>query len=127
MPAIGGTDPADLVARARAELGFSRQLEQPRRVAPPPRFEEGKAIVIGGIVIAGGGYKEERSKAIPATAVGAREVAKEARAMGGTTTTTTSVARSLLPVAVRKRSTTAIIVATGKEGEGTKRTRRTDH
>ena len=38
MPAIGGTDPADLVARARAELGFSRQLEQPRRVAPPPRF-----------------------------------------------------------------------------------------
>jgi hypothetical protein len=38
MPDIGGTDPADLVARARAELGFSRLLEQPRRVAPPPRF-----------------------------------------------------------------------------------------
>ena len=38
MPAIGGTDPADLDARARAELGFSRLLEQPRRVAPPPRF-----------------------------------------------------------------------------------------
>ena len=38
MPAIGGTDPADLVARAREELGFSRLLEQPRRVAPPPRF-----------------------------------------------------------------------------------------
>jgi hypothetical protein len=126
MPDIGGTDPADLVARARAELGFSRLLEQPRRVVPPPRFEEGKAIVIGGIVIAGGGCEEERSEAIPATAVGARE-AKDARAMGGTTTTTTSVARSLLPVAVRKRSTTAIIVATGKEGEGTKRTRRTDH
>ncbi len=85
MPDIGGTDPADLVARARAELGFSRLLEQPRRVVPPPRFEEGKAIVIGGIVIAGGGCEEERSEA------------------------------------------TAIIVATGKEGEGTKRTRRTDH
>ena len=27
MPAIGGTDPADLEAKARAELGFSRQLE----------------------------------------------------------------------------------------------------
>ena len=38
MPAIGGTDPADLVARARAELGFSQLLVQPRRVAPPPRF-----------------------------------------------------------------------------------------
>jgi transposase len=38
MPAIGGTDPADLEARARVELGFSRLLEQPRCVAPPPRF-----------------------------------------------------------------------------------------
>jgi hypothetical protein len=38
MPDIGGTDPADLVARARAELGFSRLLDQPRRVAPPPCF-----------------------------------------------------------------------------------------
>ncbi len=38
MPAIGGADPADLVARARAELGFSRLLEQPCHVAPPPRF-----------------------------------------------------------------------------------------
>jgi len=39
MPAIGGSDPAaDLVARARVELGFSRLLEQPRPVAPPPRF-----------------------------------------------------------------------------------------
>ena len=38
MPAIGGTDPADLVARASVELGFLRQLEQPRRVAPPPHL-----------------------------------------------------------------------------------------
>ena len=38
MPAIGGTDPADLVARARAELGFLRLLEQPRRIAPLPYF-----------------------------------------------------------------------------------------
>jgi len=30
MPALGATDPADLEAKARAELGFSRQLEQPR-------------------------------------------------------------------------------------------------
>ena len=36
MPALGATDPADLEAKARAELGFSRQLEQPRRVAPHP-------------------------------------------------------------------------------------------
>jgi hypothetical protein len=38
MPGLGATDPADLEAQARAELGFSRRLEQPRRVAPPPRF-----------------------------------------------------------------------------------------
>ncbi len=41
MPTIGATDPADLVeAKARAELGFSWQLEleQPRRVSSPPRF-----------------------------------------------------------------------------------------
>ena len=36
MPDLGATDPADLEAKARAELGFSRQLEQPRRVAPHP-------------------------------------------------------------------------------------------
>jgi hypothetical protein len=36
MPDLGATDPADLEAKARAELGFSRQLEQPRRVAPQP-------------------------------------------------------------------------------------------
>jgi hypothetical protein len=36
MPALGATDPADLEARARAELGFSRQLKQPRQVAPHP-------------------------------------------------------------------------------------------
>ena len=36
MPALGATDPADMEAKARAELGFSRQLEQPRRVAPHP-------------------------------------------------------------------------------------------
>ena len=38
MPGLGATDPADLEAQARAELGFSRQLEQTRRVAPSPRF-----------------------------------------------------------------------------------------
>jgi hypothetical protein len=36
MPALGATDPTDLEARARAELGFSRQLEQPPQVAPHP-------------------------------------------------------------------------------------------
>jgi hypothetical protein len=36
MPALGATDPADLEARACEELGFSRQLEQPWRVAPHP-------------------------------------------------------------------------------------------
>jgi hypothetical protein len=36
MRALGGMDPTDLEARARAELGFSRQLEQPRQVAPHP-------------------------------------------------------------------------------------------
>ena len=38
MPAIGATYPADLVAKAHAELGFLRQLEQPRRLSPLPRF-----------------------------------------------------------------------------------------
>jgi hypothetical protein len=36
MPGIGATDPADLEAQARAELGFSRRLEQPRRILPYP-------------------------------------------------------------------------------------------
>ncbi len=36
MPALGVTDPADLEAKARAELGFSRQLKQSWRVAPHP-------------------------------------------------------------------------------------------
>jgi hypothetical protein len=36
MPALGATDPADLEAKARAKLGFSRQLKQPRQVAPHP-------------------------------------------------------------------------------------------
>jgi hypothetical protein len=36
MPALGATDPADLEAKARLELGYSRQLKQPRRVAPHP-------------------------------------------------------------------------------------------
>ncbi len=36
MPGIGATDPANLVAQARAELGFSRRLEQPRRILPYP-------------------------------------------------------------------------------------------
>ena len=36
MPALGVTDPADLEAKPHAELGFSRQLKQPQRVAPHP-------------------------------------------------------------------------------------------
>ncbi len=36
MPGLGATDPADLEAQARAELGFSWRLEQPRRILPYP-------------------------------------------------------------------------------------------
>jgi hypothetical protein len=36
MPAIGAMDPADLEAKARADLGFSQRLEQSRRISPPP-------------------------------------------------------------------------------------------
>ena len=36
MPAIGATDPANLVAKARADLGFLWQLGQTRRIAPHP-------------------------------------------------------------------------------------------
>ena len=36
MPGPGVTDPADLQAHARANLGLSRQLEQTRREAPHP-------------------------------------------------------------------------------------------
>ena len=32
MPAIGATDPADIMAQARREAGLSRQVEQTRRV-----------------------------------------------------------------------------------------------
>jgi hypothetical protein len=36
MPSLGATDPANLEAQACAELGFSRRLEQPRRILPYP-------------------------------------------------------------------------------------------
>jgi hypothetical protein len=36
MPGLGATDPVDLEAQARVELGFSRRLEQPRRISPYP-------------------------------------------------------------------------------------------
>lgn len=36
MPGQGATDPACVVAEARRALGLSRQLQQPRRVAPHP-------------------------------------------------------------------------------------------
>jgi hypothetical protein len=34
MPGLGATDPTNLKAQACAELGFSRRLEQPRRISP---------------------------------------------------------------------------------------------
>jgi hypothetical protein len=36
MPGLGATDPVNLKAQARAELGFSRRLEEPRRISPYP-------------------------------------------------------------------------------------------
>ena len=36
MPGLGETDPPNLKAQTRAELGFSRQLQQPRRISPYP-------------------------------------------------------------------------------------------
>jgi hypothetical protein len=36
MPGLGATDPANLSAQARAELGLTHQLEQHRHVSPPP-------------------------------------------------------------------------------------------
>ncbi len=36
MPGLGAMDPANLKAQARAELEFSRWLEQPRRISPYP-------------------------------------------------------------------------------------------
>ena len=36
MPDLGATDPADLEAQARAELGFSRRLKQPQKILPYP-------------------------------------------------------------------------------------------
>ncbi len=41
MPGLGAADPADLEAHARVELGFSRRLEQPRRISPYPGFGGG--------------------------------------------------------------------------------------
>ncbi len=41
MPGLGATDPTDLEAQACAELGFSRRLEQPRRISPYPGFGGG--------------------------------------------------------------------------------------
>jgi len=36
LPSVSATDPADLQAHARAQLGLSRELEQARRVTPHP-------------------------------------------------------------------------------------------
>ena len=36
MPGLGATDPADLEAKARAQLGLSRQLQVNRRIPPHP-------------------------------------------------------------------------------------------
>ena len=36
MPGLGRTDPADLTAHARAQLGLRRQLQQAERVPPHP-------------------------------------------------------------------------------------------
>jgi hypothetical protein len=54
MPALGAVDPADLRAQARAELGLSRELAQPRRVKPHPR-EGGSS-----------GYPDRRTTTTPA-------------------------------------------------------------
>ena len=41
MPGLGATDPADLQAHARAQLGLSPQLEQTRRETPHPSLGGG--------------------------------------------------------------------------------------
>ncbi len=46
MPGIGATDPADLEAQACAELGFSRRLEQPRRILPYPGLGGGGGYAV---------------------------------------------------------------------------------
>jgi hypothetical protein len=46
MPALGATDPTDLEAQACAELDFSRQLEQPWRVAPHPSLSGSSGYLI---------------------------------------------------------------------------------
>ncbi len=51
MPGLGATDPVDLEAQARVELGFSWRLEQPQRILPYP----GAAAILCGIVIGGDG------------------------------------------------------------------------
>jgi hypothetical protein len=42
MPALGVTDTANLAAKARADLGFSWQIEQPWQVLPHP-YQGGSA------------------------------------------------------------------------------------
>ncbi len=49
MPAVGATAPFDLEAKARAEQGFSRRLEQPRHVTPPPPVSVAAAAILCGI------------------------------------------------------------------------------
>jgi len=39
MPGLRATDPADLEAQARAELGFSQLLKQPRCISSYPGFD----------------------------------------------------------------------------------------
>ena len=37
MPGAGDTDPTDVMAQSRREAGFSRQLQQDKRIALHPR------------------------------------------------------------------------------------------
>jgi hypothetical protein len=41
MPGLGATDPANLKAQACEELGFSRQLKQPRHILQYPGLGDG--------------------------------------------------------------------------------------
>ncbi len=71
MPGAGATDPANLQAQARAQLGLSRELEQTRRMTPHPSHGCG-----GGVDVSESSLRRwrERERLHPYCQTGRRDI-----------------------------------------------------
>ncbi len=69
MPGAGATDPADLQAHARAQLGLSWELKQTRRVTPHPSHGCG-----GGVDVSESSLCRWRERLHPYRQTGRRDI-----------------------------------------------------